>query len=148
MENKQSLTHFRFRSSEASETSESGSSIPITLKKTKPFVRSHLSQVIQVSFVGNEICGGPVLDLPDLAQRPHRVLKALAVGDAVNYQYRVGPLNLIDWEAILVVNWNVNYFHIEQAALQRDGLFIEQVCVWSVFADKSSRQISNGQCCN
>lgn len=104
--------------------------------------------MIQVSFVGDEICDGPVLNLSDLAERPHSIIEALAVGDAVNYQHSICPLYLIDGETVFVVHRDIDDFDIEQAALKRDSLFIQQVCVWSVLADKSSRQIANGQCCN
>lgn len=85
--------------------------------------------MIQVGLVGDEICRGAVLQLADFAQRPHRILEALAIGDAVDYEHCIGPLDLVDWKAIIVVNRDVDDFNIEQAALQRDGLFIQQVGV-------------------
>lgn len=85
--------------------------------------------MIQVGLVGDEIGRRSILQLTDFAQRSHRILEALAIGDAVDYEHGISPLNLIDREAVIVVNRDVNDFNIEQSALQCDCLFIQQVSV-------------------
>ena len=104
--------------------------------------------MIQVSFVGHDISDGSVLYLSDLAKWPHSIVEALTVGDTINYQHSICPLYLVDRETIFIVDWNIDNFNIKQAALQRDSLFVQQVCVWSIFANEPSCQIADSQCCN
>lgn len=101
-----SITAFKIFNKEESCT-------PIKYNETS----SHLSQMIEVSFVCHQIRCWPVLQLSDFTQRPYGVIEALPVGDTVHEQHCIGPLNLIDRQSILVVNWNVNYLDVEQTAL-------------------------------
>lgn len=109
--------------------------------------RTYLSQVVQVGLVPDQIGRGRVLQLPELAERPLGVLVAGPVRDAVHDKARVGPLDLLHREIILVLGRNVHDLHVQHPTVQGYRLFVEQVGVRAVLADEPSRQIPHGQGC-
>lgn len=109
---------------------------------------AYLSQVVQVGLVPDQIGRGWVLQLAELAEGPLGILVAGPIRDAVHDKARIGPLDLLHREIILVFRRNVHDFHVQHPAVQGHRLFVQQVGVRAVLADEPSRQIPHGEGCS
>lgn len=115
--------------------------------KIKRITFTHLSQVVQVGLVPDQIGRGRVLQLAQLGQWPLGVLVARPVRDAVYDEARVRPLDLLHGEIITILRRDVHNLYVQHAAVQCDCLLVQQVRVGPVLADEPPRQVSHCEGC-